>query len=297
MRKEYIPYYKQFGSLGHTAVKSKVAVIDPNITAYSTIPVTEPYDILIDNEVFWDIIQYIMDTPSVEIAGVGFIDENEEIVWAMASDIDSSSVGHVSSDSSLAIVEALQAGYGVPNLQWHTHPQMDAYFSGTDIRDQMVFIKGAMLANPDGGEHTFLVISELTWFISKIVWKDSKIIGRTEGYVVSNQVPLDFRRRVDEDSIGYFSTVPVAKVVGKYSPVLGDSEHFEWEPSLLEAHYDSLFSPADGGKDIFYDDYEGLFAIMNIKDGDWDALTTAINVRGLDIADVLDNRDLWEYLA
>lgn len=143
----------------------------PQRVFFKAIPkAAEPLRIDVSPECYIDMM--LMRTQdSSEIAGFGVVNGEGELVWTAAAELDTNSGAHVKSNSAEATIAGILSGYGVPNLQWHTHPGLSAYFSVTDETDQAQFIMDAMEISKSG-EYVFLCFDTIDWVVSRVRWDD-----------------------------------------------------------------------------------------------------------------------------
>lgn len=79
---------------------------------------------------------------------------------------------------------------GIPNGQWHTHPGLTVYWSPTDMESQLRFCVEIIDGGRPDGYFCFIVLDQLDWLATKMVWENGQIVYRENGKVQLNGVPL-----------------------------------------------------------------------------------------------------------
>lgn len=167
----------------YASKNAPIRLTNPGSKFFSSIPVEKgELKIGITDECFIKMLKFRV-ADADEVAGLAVI-KDDTIVWATQCQLDSKSGGHVVSDTGQATIEALLAGHEVPNAQWHTHPGMSAFFSGTDTTDQGSFVKDVLESDPTAtGEMTFVVFDTIDWKVSRIKWENGAVTGIKHGFV------------------------------------------------------------------------------------------------------------------
>jgi hypothetical protein len=86
-------------------------------------------------------------------------------------------IGGVRSDENSvydAIMCAIEEGYETVNFQWHSHPGMTPYWSGTDITAQVRTLRDALKINPSGHFY-YAVWDGIMWITKKFEWEDGVV--------------------------------------------------------------------------------------------------------------------------
>lgn len=131
---------------------------------------------VIDPEIWSFLFTQCQENLSYEIAGYAFYEPNEdgvnEIIWAAITSGGSS--GHVNSsneDETYANTECMKEYGKLPNIQLHTHPTFDVYFSGTDIND-IVNTIDTLMEFSDKGRYTFIVYNRTSALVRVVEWSE-----------------------------------------------------------------------------------------------------------------------------
>jgi len=213
-----------------------------------------------------------------EIAGFGYLDENDSLVWTYRDEEAVGSAAHVESGDGKATVDALVAGFGVPNFQWHTHPGFDPNPSGVDTANMMRHINTAMKVS-ESGQYTYAVISALDWHVLRIRWEDGKITrNRLEAIVVAEKDSSmkPFVLSYPEKNYSYTTYYQPAKNGKAFEPV-------DYIAPYGGGMYGGMYG-VDMFNDNFYmgsysvneKDYDPLFEAQGVKKYDWEELYSVI---------------------
>ena len=257
---------------------------DPRLTFFNSIPKsTAPLRIDIAPECYVEMM--LMRTQdSDEIAGFGVLDSEYKLVWTGAAELDTHSGGHVASNSGEATIAALMGGHGVPNLQWHTHPGLSAYFSHTDKGDQAQFIMDAMTISKSG-EYTFLCFDTLDWVVSKIKWEDGVATEIRNGSCYLNGVKMAKPTRVYTHSAAKpYTTVvprtPLAQPLLTAGTLGPGPEEGLWQPygNWMDKSFEFERVKRDTGEISsggFSDVMSDYYKHFGLTVGDWESLMAA----------------------
>ena len=150
----------------------------------------ESMDVMVTQPAFFEILRHVMDDQNLEIAGYAYMKDNI-IVWADLAEMSKQSGTGVTSCSAKSVMAALEAGYGVPNCHYHTHPFGSAFHSATDVNMEMDIVEQKVKSG-GSGRFTFVVIASLEWIARTYTWSDGKINGFHDGHVIVNGIKLDF---------------------------------------------------------------------------------------------------------
>jgi len=236
---------------------------DPGAEFFKTMPVEKgELKITITDDCFIKMLK-LRAADTDEIAGLAVVDENDTVVWATQCELDSKSGGHVVSDTGQATIDALLAGYNVPNAQWHTHPNMSAYFSPTDTKDQGRFVKDVLETDPTAtGEMTFIVFDTIDWKVSRVKWEKGVVTGIQHGYIYLGDTKMTKPVRQWKQATPLATKVVSATPVQAYLPGVTRSvsitEQATQTPpkivsSLEEGVIRTKWSQHDGYDDDYYD--------------------------------------------
>lgn len=151
-------------------------------------------DFHIDSDVWAFLMMECQENLSKEIGGFAYYQTNEdgvkEIVWACIASVGSG--GHVATsadDVEFANKECLEEWNDIPNIQLHTHPSFNVYFSQVDINDIVDTIDTLQAYNPSG-RYTFMVYNRTSAVIRVVEWSD-KGLFYNDGALIIAGVKLD----------------------------------------------------------------------------------------------------------
>lgn len=285
------------------AAKNTVPVVIPKPLAFpNSLPEVEDFYPYISGEIFWKLTGWLMVNQVVEIAGAAVWDEeSNEITWVGIDNESEGSAGHVISNSAELTTQALMAGHGVPNVQWHTHPGFTTFFSSTDEADQVRFVQDAARVK-DKGYHIFMVVNQLSWRLTMVEWERGVAVRKRNGHVVvkDNNTVLDFDSRSYAKYYREESTEPRTNYLGQTFTrneegvyVIENYGHlqqpttFGWEKSLYVGTW------SDDEKE-----YEYLFDLMGVPLGKWSELYYAIaDTYGISAyRTIIEDKQTWSYL-
>jgi len=261
-----------------TVVKSKP--LSPAMEAWKTVPRVfgGNLEISITPECYANMMAWRIDELHNEIAGFAVV-VDDEIVWTVMSDLDKHSGASVESNSGQASIEALLAGFDPPNLQWHTHPGMGSYFSGTDDTDQAEFaFVAAKISAPRPGHCYFVCYDSTDWSLRKVSWENGKVVSREDGSVTLLGVDMSERKSkwASKYSTG---TVVWPKPASELPATTGGynwNAYTGWANWKNDKQPDSVVS-TDTGEIIDdtpldydqWDDLDEYFTHFGVKDNDW----------------------------
>jgi hypothetical protein len=280
-------YFRGFGP-GRRKKKQSGKNTKPKQPALPAIKLLGSKEISIGAKSFAKMVGYLLDENVSEIAGFGYYDPKDGIVWATLGDIDHQSQGHVNAGSAKATIEALQAGYTEINMQWHTHPGMGVYFSETDKADQLKAVRIAANTQPLGSR-MFIVFDKLDWLHNTYVWADHKIEGYYQGRITVGSSALNYpnfsqygQRAPQHKSNWWGSGRPAA-----YSKISDANDEFF---TICYAQRGTARSRPKKQFTVFYDeyvyiphgrdrlDYDTLFEFFGVPKYDFSTLKSYINL-------------------
>lgn len=210
-----------------------------------------------------------------ESAGFGEI-KDDSVTWLWYDKNAVASSGGVDSSQGMALIAAAQSGHEI-NLQWHTHPSFDTYWSATDDSDQGDVMR-SLLASGGKGFFTFLVYNFRSFRLRRVHYDSGRVSLVEDGFCVSGNILLN-KKPVANRAVS--STVWKGR---KGSKKKGRGK------LLASGDANPLKREAD--------DYTSLFQITGIEPGDWEGLKQKIDndfQPGMyDL--ILDSPDLWVYL-
>lgn len=126
-------------------------------------------DLEIDPAIFVFLYGECLENITKEISGFGHI-SNGLIDWACISTVGTSgSVSTNVDDVTWATLQCIEACGESPNLQLHTHPDFDTYFSGVDTSDIAKFVDQIRDLS-ESGEMYFMVYNLGAMLVRKIEW-------------------------------------------------------------------------------------------------------------------------------
>lgn len=272
-------------------------------TTYRSVKIDkEELIVPVSEEVFFQMCQWELDNSGKEIGGAFVYDPENGIVWAHKDDQADERPGHVESSTGEATVQALLAGYGIPNGQFHTHPGFSAYFSGEDVSDQAEFLWDAMKVNP-AGYHLFMVFDQLQWRIRKVEWRDGKVHRIQDGWARVRDMNLDFDKWQATSSKTTWDYATRTPEKWWHQPLLltdgiSTIQVVDDEPDELDIYLPAwdegrFFRGAWSDND---EDYRGLFDIFGLQVGQWSVLYDEIaDYFGTHrFQEIVDNPELWQ---
>ena len=126
----------------------------------------------IDPAILSFLYSQVQKEPKDEINGFGHVDEAGLLDWASIVSVGTAgAVMSSAEDMAWATVQCLGATDEVPNMQLHTHPAFDTFFSGTDVNDIIRFVKETRdNLDVEVGEMYFMVFNLESWLIRKVEW-------------------------------------------------------------------------------------------------------------------------------
>lgn len=150
----------------------------------------------IQPDVYAKIVACCLMYPTSEIAGYGYYNANREMVYSTANVAIGSGSNVVTTDKQEfdAIMELVCNGYPTANVQWHTHPQFDNFFSAADNEHQNKTISLAQSVS-EKGEMVFIVIGhEFNDWLARVVKWDGKNVSYIDLVPSLLDVPLTVSR-------------------------------------------------------------------------------------------------------
>lgn len=133
-------------------------------------------------EVYRGMLRWLSYNSPKECAGFAEV-INERVTWAWWDKEARMTGGSVDSSQGRGLVAALMSGKTV-NLQWHTHPSLEAYWSSTDVRDQHKLI-GELIDEKTGspfGEYFVIVFNSENFVVRKFVWENHQVTLIHDGH-------------------------------------------------------------------------------------------------------------------
>jgi hypothetical protein len=186
-----------------------------------------------------------------EVSGFGVV-EDAKLVWMCLTSRGAWGAVEASKPEVIAALElAREKGYSTVNFQWHTHPDIGAYWSGTDTASQREIVDEARDVM-DKGEFWFGVFDLDSYLSRRVVW-DGDEVSFNDGAVFLEGVKLpdSSSGAWEYEYVGNYYGVPVGAV----------KDHTEHTMSGVEA----LIEAFDSGD---WDLFEGILSTMNWFDLD-----------------------------
>lgn len=170
--------------------KTKPKPFVAQTSRYDQIPVSkEKFEPLVHPLIFAMMTSWFLKESPKETAGYFNWDEETNMIdWCWHDEEAVKTSGHVRYGT--AKMRMAWPEEGIPNGQWHTHPNLGTFWSGTDKNGQLEFMDALMPQNPDG-YFCFIVIDKFDWHCTKLVWKDGKPLERQNGKAKLNGVTLN----------------------------------------------------------------------------------------------------------
>ncbi len=133
----------------------------------------------------------VQKEPTDEINGFGHVDESGLLDWASIVSVGSSgAVESTPADMAWATVQCLGAVKDVPNMQLHTHPGFDTFYSGTDVNDIVQFVKETRDSlDVENGAMYFMVFNMTSWLVRRVEWSKEGAFFN-DGKVSANGIPF-----------------------------------------------------------------------------------------------------------
>lgn len=126
----------------------------------------------IDAEIWAFLFMECQEYLSKEISGYAYANKDNEIVWAAITSYGSAAnVQTTHEDAQWANERCMAANGNVPNIQLHTHPTFNVYFSGTDISDICDTVD-TMQAMSKTGRYAFMVYNQTSAIIRVVEWDE-----------------------------------------------------------------------------------------------------------------------------
>ena len=133
----------------------------------------------------------VQKEPTDEINGFGHVDESGLLDWASIVSVGSSgAVESTPADMAWATVECLKSVNDVPNMQLHTHPGFDTFYSGTDVNDIVTFVRETRDSlDVENGAMYFMVFNMTSWLIRRVEWSKEGAFFN-DGRLFANGIPF-----------------------------------------------------------------------------------------------------------
>lgn len=187
----------------------------------------------IPDTLFADITKLFINAGGLEISGNFYIDPGSHAIEyiSVIEQPKESTMATVSSTPQQAAERLLkdrENGYN-PNGQWHTHGSIGAFWSITDLGDQIKDVKLAM-AFRDRGERYFMCVSNYHFLMRRVRWNNGQVFYQDTPVYLKNGLELS----------GYKRSAPTYKGRSySYAPGLGIADN----PLLREV--ESILDLAD----------------------------------------------------
>lgn len=148
-------------------------------------------DIDIDPAILAFLYSYVQEHPDTEINGFGHVDADGHLDWASIVSIGTgASVASSPADMAWATTDCIEATGDVPNMQLHTHPGFDTFFSGTDTNDIVRFVSETRDGlDVEYGAMYFMIYNMEAWLIRKVEWSPLGAFYN-DGLVYGDGVPF-----------------------------------------------------------------------------------------------------------
>lgn len=130
---------------------------------------------VVPNNIFANMVKMYLDSDGYETSGNFYIDPgSHEVVYMSEINAGTATTFSVNVDARTGADQLRNdRAQGItPNGQWHTHPMSKAYWSETDVRDQIKDINLAR-AFHRRGERYFMCIGEYHVLIRRVRWDDA----------------------------------------------------------------------------------------------------------------------------
>lgn len=281
--------------------KPKTKVIHQLDALYNSIVLSkEKFNPEIKPEVFAQICACFLKEEPNETAGYfHWEQETNEIVWSWSDPEDNiqTSSHVIYGTARVRMAWDMEGRSGIPNGQWHTHPGMAVYWSTTDKESQLSFI-AEMISNSPEGYYCFIVLDELDWLATRLIWKDGKIVSRESGKVHINGVPLSgVKHFVDTATYGYYPQTNWGKKKSTPWDQNLRPKELESGKELSEeerAEIDTKYKGDIPKEDAYYIE---LFNTFFIPLYEWDSLKEMIDqVYPGQYDDIINERVSWVWL-
>lgn len=133
---------------------------------------------VVPDHIFTQLVKYYMDGGNDEVAGNFYIDPGSHTIEyvslvEMPRESTVAAVNVSAGQAADRLVKDREAGYE-PNGQWHTHPTFGAFWSSTDVNDQIKDIELAKAFNKSG-ERFFMCVSGLDILVRRVRWDNGLV--------------------------------------------------------------------------------------------------------------------------
>lgn len=254
-----------------------------------------------------------------EVSGFGWVDDTPRINRVFLNQRGSRSEGGVTYDAAEVLVYTVSNGLPAPNLQWHTHPGFNPYWSGTDLADQDNLL--VQLASRKEGVFYVLVFDGgMEWNIRRFRWIDNGgTLWKAEGTITCcntsfTPVPVPVYKAT---TYGKTDKNKKKRKMGKWN-LLEPRAKKETQPLLLPSRTQpgaprERYNKMQGGGKTYYicasrleeqaymgewsekrQDYRDLFDLFGAEYYRWDLLMNKINTEFPNsYYDIVDNPAQW----
>lgn len=134
-------------------------------------------------ELFAQMIAWAAQSNPKETSGFGWVTEEGRINRVFLNQRGTRNAGGVTYDSAEMLIYAMNNNLPDANLQWHTHPGFDPYWSGTDLADQDKLLV-QLVSHKEGTFYVLVFDGGMEWNIRRFRWLDyGKTLWKMEGTI------------------------------------------------------------------------------------------------------------------
>lgn len=153
---------------------------------------------VIRDHVFASLVKFYMDADGLETSGNFYIDPGSHTVEYVSEAANNNATGVrvvVSAGAGAELLRRDRLAGVTPNGQWHTHPYSGAYWSLTDVHDQIKDIN-MVRAFHRSGERYFMCVGEYHFLVRRIRWGDDGVTYEDKDAFLTNGRMLSGVKRI-----------------------------------------------------------------------------------------------------